>query len=125
MSMTRTRVHRLPVRRSTRVTGREWRAVLWLLRHPGFVLVPALLGGAAVRWGAVPVGSAVGGLVLGLVVWARLHPPSFDRWLAPWLRSQWRRWTAYRGRRWAGVLADCELACEHRRTGKLVVPRVL
>ena len=68
---------------------------------------------------------ALGGVVLGLVVWARLHPPSFDRWLAPWLRARWRRWTTYRGQRWAGVLADCELIREQRRTGEVLVPRVL
>jgi S-DNA-T family DNA segregation ATPase FtsK/SpoIIIE len=117
--------HRGSVRRSTRATGREWRGALWLLRHPAFVLVPALLVWAGLAWGPVPVGATVAGMVLGLIVWARLHPPSFDRWLAPWLRARWRRWTAYRGRAWAGVLADCELVRENRRTGELIVPRVL
>ena len=60
-----------------------------------------------------------------LVVWARLHPPTFDRWAAPWLRRYWRRWTVYRGRRWAGVLVDCDLVRDNRRTGQLMVPRVL
>ena len=31
----------------------------------------------------------------------------------------------YRGRRWAGVLVDCDLVRDNRRTGKLLVPRVL
>jgi S-DNA-T family DNA segregation ATPase FtsK/SpoIIIE len=112
-------------RRTTRATGREWRAALWLLRHPVFVLVPALLAGAVCLWDAVTACSVVGSLVVALLVWARLHPPSFDRWLAPRLRAGWRRWSTYRGRRWAGVLVDCDLAREHRRTGELQVPRVL
>ena len=58
-------------------------------------------------------------------MWARLHPPSFDRWAAPWLRRYWRRWTVYRGRRWAAVLVDCDLVRDNRRTGQLMVPRVL
>jgi DNA segregation ATPase FtsK/SpoIIIE, S-DNA-T family len=125
MSDTMMRARRVPVRRTTRATGREWRAALWLLRHPLFALVPALLAGAMWLWGPTAVAAVLGALVVGLVVWARLHPPSFDRWLAPYLRARWRRWTTYRGRRWAGVLADCDLAREHRRTGELQVPRVL
>jgi S-DNA-T family DNA segregation ATPase FtsK/SpoIIIE len=125
MNDTMVRGHRVSTRRTTRATGREWRAALWMLRHPLFVLVPAAVTAAAWRWGITAVGIALGGLAVGLVVWARLHPPSFDRWLAPWLRARWRRWTVYRGRRWAGLLADCELAREQRRTGELLVPRVL
>ena len=125
MSDTTTRGHRSPVRRTTRATGREWRAAWWLLRHPLFVLVPALTVWAVWQWGPLAVAAVLGALVLGLLVWARLHPPTFDRWLAPRLRSRWRRWTAYRGRRWAGVLADCDLTREQRRTGELLVPRVL
>jgi S-DNA-T family DNA segregation ATPase FtsK/SpoIIIE len=125
MNETLTGAHRIPMRRTTRTTGREWRAALWLLRHPAFFLVPALATAAVWRFGAVAFGSTLGGLALGLIVWARLHPPSFDRWLAPWSRAWWRRWTAYRGRRWAGALADCELVREQRRTGELLVPRIL
>src|SRR3954462_14395021 len=67
----------------------------------------------------------VAGIALVLVVWARLHPPTFDRWAAPWLRRYWRRWTVYRGRRWTGVLVDCDLVRDNRRTGQLMVPRVV
>lgn len=122
---TMTDTRRGPARATSRATGREWRGALWLLRHPGFVIVPGLLV-AAVTWcGPWPVAAAVGGTVVDLVVWARVHPPSFDRWVAPRLRAVWRRWSTYRGRRWLGVLADCELVRENRRTGELVVPRVL
>ena len=50
---------RRPTRRSTRATGREWRGALWLLRHPAFVLVPALLVCAGVVWGPAPVALTV------------------------------------------------------------------
>jgi S-DNA-T family DNA segregation ATPase FtsK/SpoIIIE len=122
---TMTNARRGPARGSTRSVGREWRGAAWLLRHPGFLLVPGLLV-AAVAWvGPWPVVAAIGGTVVDLVVWARVHPASFDRWVAPRLRAVWRRWTAYRGRHWLGLLADCELVRENRRTGELVVPRVL
>ncbi len=83
------------------------------------------------RGGGVAVGPLagrlrrVGAVVVAAGVVGAAHPPSFDRWAAPWLRARWRRWTAYRGRRWAGVLDDCELTREHRRTGAALCPRVL
>ena len=88
-----------PARHSTRSIGREWRALAWLGRHPCFLLLPALLALAVVRFGSLPVGAAIGAVGLVLVVWARLHPPTFDYWIAPRLRRHWRRWTVYRGRR--------------------------
>lgn len=125
MMYTMTNARRGPARGSTRTVGREWRGLAWLLRHPGFVLVPGLLVAAVVWLGPWPIVAAIGGTVVDLVVWARVHPSSFDRWVAPRLRAVWRRWTTYRGRHWLGVLADCELVRENRRTGELVVPRVL
>lgn len=114
-----------PSRGSTRATGREWRALAWLCRHPGWLAVPTLLVVLGIYLGPWPVVAAVAGLTVDLIVWARVHPPSFDRWAAPTLRRNWRRWTAYRGRPWTAVLADCDLVRENRRTGELVVPRVL
>lgn len=111
-------------RGSRRATGVEWRAAWWLCRHPAFVLIPAILAVFYINLGPWPVALVLGGLGLDLLLWARLHPPSFDRWAAPRLRRHWRRWTDYHGRRWAAVLADCELVRDNRRTGQLVVPRV-
>jgi DNA segregation ATPase FtsK/SpoIIIE, S-DNA-T family len=117
--------NRGPSRGSTRKTGGEWRAAAWLCRHPEFVLIPALLAVLVQFVGPWPVLAALGGIVVDLLVWARVHPPSFDRWAAPWLRRWWRRWTTYRGRHWTAVLADCDLVRENRRTGELAVPRIL
>jgi S-DNA-T family DNA segregation ATPase FtsK/SpoIIIE len=113
------------VRASTRRTGGEFRALAWLLRHPLMVAVPALAVAAVHAWGHIAVGYSLAGLLAVLVVWWRAHPASFDRWLAPWLRSWRRRWTVYRGRRWKRVLDDCELTRENRRTGQTLCPRVL
>ncbi|WP_192814543.1 hypothetical protein [Saccharopolyspora spinosa] len=55
----------------------------------------------------------------------RGHPASFDRDIAPHVRACWRRWTSYRGRRWASLLADCGLTREHRHSGETLVPRVM
>ncbi|MHA6795827.1 FtsK/SpoIIIE domain-containing protein [Pseudonocardia bannensis] len=113
------------MRASSRPPGAEWRALLWLARHPLFVLIPALLVWAMAALGPVAVALAVGVLVLGLLGWSRVHPATFDRLAAPTLRAQRRRWTAYAGRRWAHTLADCDLVRDNRRTGRAAVPRVL
>ncbi|NMH78992.1 cell division protein FtsK, partial [Pseudonocardia xinjiangensis] len=113
------------MRGSTRPTGQEIRVVVWLLRHPAWALVPVFGLWAVVVWGATAVLSGLGGLVGAVVVWWRAHPASFDRWAAPRVRSVWRRWTVYRGRRWRGVVEDCELTRDNRRTGELLYPRVL
>ena len=121
---TRGRHSTIAARTSTRSTGAEWRALAWLIRHPLFLLVPAGLLAAAHAWGPVLVPAVLGGLLIAALVWWRAHPPSYDRFVAPRVRSAWRRWTTYRGRRWAGVLADCELTRD-TRTGRPLVPRVL
>lgn len=112
-------------RSSHRSTGREWRALAWLCRHPLFLLVPAAIVTGLITLGGIVTGSIVGGLVLLVASWRRMHPPSFDRFVAPRLRASRRRWTAYAGGRWAQVLAECDLVRENRRTGAITVPRVL
>lgn len=112
-------------RPSTRSSGAEMRALAWLARHPLFLLVPVALV-VALRWsGPIAPAAVLGGLALGLIVWWRAHPPTYDRWVAPRVRSTWRRWTAYRGRRWAGVLHDCDLTRERRGTTTVLTPRLV
>ena len=110
--------------RSTRSAGREFKALGWLARHPVFVVVPTLIGWGGAQWGWLPIGLAVAGLVLTVLVWGRAHPASFDRCAAPRLRTIWRRWTAYRGGRWRALMDDCDLAREHRRTGAIAYPTI-
>ncbi|MGH3611249.1 MAG: FtsK/SpoIIIE domain-containing protein [Pseudonocardia sp.] len=117
--------HGTPVRRSTRAPGREFRLALWLARHPLFVLIPVLGVWAVLALGVVAVASTLGGLLLGVAGWSRAHPATFDRWAAPRLRSTRRRWITYTGPRWAAVLGDCDLVRDNRRTGQILVPRVL
>jgi S-DNA-T family DNA segregation ATPase FtsK/SpoIIIE len=112
-------------RRSARPIGAEFKVLAWLVRHPGWLLVPALGVWAAALWGVTAAGFGVSGLVAAVLAWWRAHPASFDRWAAPRIRSTWRRWTAYRGRRWRDVLDECDLTREHRRTGQLLVPRIV
>lgn len=122
---TRGRTGTVAARPSTRSTGAEVRALIWLLRHPLLWLLPALLGAAVIWWGPISPAATVGALVLAVLIWWRTHPPSYDRFAAPRVRSGWRRWTVYRGRRWAGLLADCELIRDRRGNGPPLVPRVL
>lgn len=110
--------------RSVRATGREFKAIGWLLRHPRFLVVPAVIAWAAVRWGWLTVALLLTGVALALVGWRRGHPATFDHWAAPLLRTTWRRWTVYRGGRWQALLDDCDLAKENRRTGTVVYPAV-
>ncbi|GAA2538895.1 FtsK/SpoIIIE domain-containing protein [Pseudonocardia hydrocarbonoxydans] len=112
-------------RPSTRSTGGELRAMAWLARHPLFLLIPAAIVAALHWWGPTLGGFAVAVVPVALLVWWRAHPPSYDRFIAPRIRSGWRRWTAYRGRRWAGLLADCELTRHQHGTGRPLVPRIL
>ena len=113
-------------RHTRRATGGEWRALAWLCRHPGFLLVPALLVLAALRWWAA-AGRCRRSAGRRWCWWCGrgcTRPPS-TAGPRPGCAGYWRRWTVYRGRRWAGVLVDCDLVRDNRRTGQLMVPRVL
>ncbi len=116
---------RATARPSTRPTGREWRVAAWAARHPVVTGTPVLLAVSAAVLSVAVTASVVGGVALAVVVWCRAHPASFERWVAPRLRATWRRWTAYRGGVWRGVLTDCDLVREDRRTGEQLCPRVL
>lgn len=112
-------------RGTIRRAGGEIRAVVWLVRHPLFLVVPLLLGVGALGWSWQGTAGVTAGIVAAVLVWWRAHPASFDRWVAPRLRAWWRRWTCYRGGRWSALLADCGLTREDRRTGRELVPRLL
>ncbi|WFG42402.1 cell division protein FtsK [Pseudonocardia alni] len=111
--------------RSSRPPGREFQALAWTARHPGFVAVPLLVLGLALVLGPILAAILLGALVGSVAVWGRAHPATFDRFAAPALRATWRRWTVYRGRRWAQLMSDTGLTKEHRHTGDQLVPRVL
>jgi S-DNA-T family DNA segregation ATPase FtsK/SpoIIIE len=111
---------------SRRSTGAEFRAVLWMVRHPGSVAAPAAVAEALAHLGPTLTGGLVGGAVAAGGAWYRGHPDSFDTIAAPVLRSWRRRWAgAYTGRRWADLMSCCELTKIHPRTGRVLVPRVL
>ncbi|ALE81244.1 hypothetical protein WY02_25840 [Pseudonocardia sp. AL041005-10] len=111
--------------RASRPPGREFQALAWTSRHPGFVAVPLIVLGLALLLGPILAAILLGALAASVAVWGRAHPASFDRFAAPALRATWRRWTVYRGRRWAQLMSDTGLTKEHRHTGDLLVPRVL
>ena len=111
---------------SKRGMGAEWRAALWMARHPGAVALPGAVGLGVAEMGAATVGGMTGGAALGLAGWYRAHPDSFDALAAYRLRSLRRRWLSpYAGRRWQDVMAACDLAPTHRRTGETRYPRLL
>jgi S-DNA-T family DNA segregation ATPase FtsK/SpoIIIE len=112
--------------RSRRSPGAEFRAALWMVRHPGSVAGPAALAGSLSYLGPSVTGTVLGAGLGGAVGWYRGHPDSFDTVAAPIVRAWRRRWLgAYRGRRWADLMAACELTKTHHRTGRVLVPRVI
>lgn len=113
------------MRKSTRRTGMEWRALTWLARHPVTTAAPVLLGTGVVELGPMPVAATVAGVGLAGLGWYRGHPDSFDEHAGPWLRSVRRRWLRYVGARWRGIMIDCGLYRENRKTGQVEVPRIL
>ncbi|WP_199439418.1 cell division protein FtsK [Umezawaea beigongshangensis] len=112
--------------KSRRSPGAEFRAVAWLVRHPGSVAAPAAVAASITELGLTGTGSVLGGAALGVGAWYRAHPDTFDTVAAPVLRAWRRRWAgAYTGRRWADLMAACELTRVHHRTGRTLVPRVV
>ncbi|SFR29355.1 DNA segregation ATPase FtsK/SpoIIIE, S-DNA-T family [Lentzea waywayandensis] len=107
----------------------EFRAIRWSVQHPGMVAGPASLASAlgvgVAQLGVPTTGGITAGAALGLAGWYRGHPDSFDTTMLPRLRAWHRRWLTYVGSRWRDILDDCGLTTENRRTGELVVPRIL
>jgi S-DNA-T family DNA segregation ATPase FtsK/SpoIIIE len=116
---------RAPKQAATRKTGNEWKLAAWVVRHPlGTIVVPGTLGYSVNEFGVTPTGYVVGGIAVGLSGWYRAHPASFDRTVGPWLRAQRRRWTAYRGPKWAKALTACDLVRVNPRSNETHVPRI-
>ncbi len=112
--------------KSRRSPGAEFRAAVWMVRHPGSVAAPAALVSSLEYFGPTLTGSLVGAAGTGVGAWYRGHPDTFDTLAAPVLRAWHRRWLgAYRGRRWADLMAVCELTKTHPRTLRTMVPRVM
>lgn len=109
----------------SRRKGMEWRMAGWMARHPGMTGTPAVLAASMTELGPVTTGSVLAGLGAAGVSWYRGHPETFDRYAAPVLRSARRRWIRYVGRRWRGLMIDCEFGRENRRTGHIEVPRLV
>ncbi|TDD06652.1 cell division protein FtsK [Saccharopolyspora terrae] len=105
--------------------GMEWRAASWMARHPGMTGTPAALAASVVELGPVTTGTVLAGVGAAGVSWYRGHPETFDRYAGPALRSFRRRWLRYVGRRWRGLMIDCEFGRENRRTGHIEVPRLV
>ncbi|UJW35089.1 cell division protein FtsK [Saccharothrix sp. AJ9571] len=111
-----------PSKHKTRV---ETRAMLWLARHPGALATPTAISASMLQLGPVTTGGIAGGLIAAGAGWYRAHPDSFTRIASPRLRAFRRRWTRYIGRSWRDTLDHCNLVVQHRRTGELLVPRLL
>ncbi|MET7998494.1 cell division protein FtsK [Amycolatopsis sp. NPDC005232] len=112
-------------RRTTHKTRPEARCALWLARHPGFLATPAAVTTSMIELGAVGTGGIAAGALAAGLAWHRAHPESFTRVAAPRLRSTRRRWTRYLGRSWRSSLDFCNLTVDDRRTGEILVPRLL
>jgi DNA segregation ATPase FtsK/SpoIIIE, S-DNA-T family len=112
--------------KSRRSAGAEFRAVVWMVRHPGSVAAPAALVESLNYLGPTLTSTVLGAAGTGMAGWYRGHPDTFDTVAAPVLRAWHRRWLgAYRGRRWSDLMAVCELTKTHPRTLRTMVPRVI
>ncbi|MGW5790993.1 FtsK/SpoIIIE domain-containing protein [Saccharopolyspora sp. NPDC003752] len=111
--------------KETRRKGIEWRAAGWMARHPGISTAPVALGTSVAELGPVTTAGVLAGVGAAGLSWYRGHPATFDRHAAPWLRAFRQRWLRYIGRRWRGVMIDCEFGRENRRTGHVEVPRLI
>ncbi|PFG57654.1 S-DNA-T family DNA segregation ATPase FtsK/SpoIIIE [Amycolatopsis sulphurea] len=98
---------------------------MWLARHPGFLATPAAVTASVLELGPVTTGSLAASTLVAGLGWYRAHPESFTRIASPRLRSARRRWTRYIGQSWRSTLDFCDLTVDDRRTGEVLVPRLL
>ncbi|SEP52447.1 DNA segregation ATPase FtsK/SpoIIIE, S-DNA-T family [Amycolatopsis saalfeldensis] len=109
---------------SPRQRGWEVKLVLWMVRHPVMVAVPAVIVIAGQRWGWSAVAVTAAGLAVVTGCWYRGHPDTFDQYAGPYLRAWCRRWSSYIGPRWRHALRACELSITHRKTREEKFPRI-
>jgi len=94
----------------------------WLLQRPVLLVVLVLIVGAGVVEGPAVTGAGVVGAAVGLRVWARLHPASFDPTAGRLLRGAWRSAWTY-GLRWRASMIFAGLG--GRLDGDEWLPRVV
>ncbi|WP_187351931.1 cell division protein FtsK [Allosaccharopolyspora coralli] len=110
---------------SKRRTGAEFRAMMWMARHPGMSTAPAFLGAGVLELGPVTVGSALAGTAAAGLGWYRAHPDSYDSYAGPVLRAFRRRWLRYVGTRWRDIMESCGLSKTKRNTDHVLTPRLM
>ena len=101
------------VARRSRPRWVRW--VGWLLRRPSLVLAVALVVGVGVVEGPAVAAVGVVAAVVGLSVWARLDPASFDPSAGRALRSAWRSAWTY-GLRWRASMVFAGLGAASTAT---------
>jgi DNA segregation ATPase FtsK/SpoIIIE, S-DNA-T family len=97
------------------------RCTCWLLRRPVLVIALVLLVGAGVVEGPVVTAAGMVAAAIGLALWARLHPASFDPTAGRVLRGAWRSAWTY-GLRWRASMIFAGLG--GRLDGDEWLPRV-
>ncbi len=85
-----------------------WLAVRWSFRHRVAVAVVVGLLLVVHRFGPVGLAALAGGLVVVVLVWARVHPRSCS-WLGRWLWGRTRLAFVYRWR-WRAAMVHTDLA---------------
>ncbi|UOX91349.1 cell division protein FtsK [Amycolatopsis sp. FBCC-B4732] len=110
--------------KSSRKTGTEFKALKWLLRHPGATVAPTAVLGSGLELGWSATGGITGATAGALLCWYRAHPDTFDHYAAPRLRAWRRRWSVYLGPRFARALRACDMYVTDRKTGEELFPRV-
>ncbi|GLY35249.1 cell division protein FtsK [Amycolatopsis sp. NBRC 101858] len=110
--------------KSSRKIGTEFKALKWLLRHPGATVAPTAVLGSGLELGWSATGGITGATAGALLCWYRAHPDTFDHYAAPRLRAWRRRWSVYLGPRFARALRACDMYVTDRKTGEELFPRV-
>jgi S-DNA-T family DNA segregation ATPase FtsK/SpoIIIE len=96
-----------------------------MARHPLVTATPVALAAGTMELHPATMAEILAGAAVAGAGWYRGHPASFDRYAGPVLRSVRRRWIRYVGARWHGIMIDCGLSRENRKTGHVEFPRIL